>query len=188
MNQANQPQPGPLSENISFEEPDVAVVYGVKISGALLRALGSPTPEGIWIRVIKVADGCATVEQRTDLVPRSEKSAPLNSTADRQVEGDLMALVDEYADAFHGAMRPDGGIQFADGLVAKGKKDALRAALRAALNPRDSVIEECASRLLKSAGTWRSLDRIAFPVAIVRAEECEAQAENLRALQSKGKR
>lgn len=55
-------------------------------------------------------------------------------------EGDLMALVDEYADAFHGAMRPDGGIQFADGLVAKGKKDALRAALRAALNPRDSVV------------------------------------------------
>jgi hypothetical protein len=41
----------------------------------------------------------------------------------------IMALVDDYADAFHACMRPDGGIQFADGLVAKTKKDTLRRAL-----------------------------------------------------------
>lgn len=40
-----------------------------------------------------------------------------------------MALVDDYADAVHAALRPDGGIQFAEGLVAKGLKDKLRAAL-----------------------------------------------------------
>jgi hypothetical protein len=56
-----------LSENVSLDDAtDVATVYGVKISGALLRALGEPTPPGWWLRVIKVKDGVATVEQRTE--------------------------------------------------------------------------------------------------------------------------
>jgi hypothetical protein len=42
---------------------------------------------------------------------------------------EIMVLVDEYADAFHGAVRPDGSLQCADGYVAKVKKDAIRAAL-----------------------------------------------------------
>ena len=45
-------------------------------------------------------------------------------------ENEVMALVDEYADAFHAACRPDGGIQIADGMVAKIKKDAIRTRLR----------------------------------------------------------
>lgn len=40
-----------------------------------------------------------------------------------------MDLVDEYADAFHAAMLTSGGINFAGGLVAKAKKDAIRCAL-----------------------------------------------------------
>jgi hypothetical protein len=39
----------------------------------------------------------------------------------------IMQAVDEYADAFRAAIRPDGGIHFAEGIVAKGKKDMLRA-------------------------------------------------------------
>lgn len=45
----------------------------------------------------------------------------------------LIALVDAYTDAFHAAMRTDGGLGMADGLVAKAKKEALRDALDAAL-------------------------------------------------------
>jgi hypothetical protein len=39
----------------------------------------------------------------------------------------IMEAVDDYADAFRAAIRPDGGIHFAEGIVAKGKKDMLRA-------------------------------------------------------------
>jgi hypothetical protein len=48
----------------------------------------------------------------------------------RDPEAYIMGLVDEYADAFHAAMRPDGSIQFADGIVAKAQKDKVREALR----------------------------------------------------------
>jgi hypothetical protein len=66
---------GPLSWNVAFDdERDIATVYGVKISGALLRVFGEPTPPGVWIRVIKVEDGMATIEQRTDLASVSETS------------------------------------------------------------------------------------------------------------------
>ena len=37
--------------------------------------------------------------------------------------------LDAYADAFHAAMLPDGGLSFADGLVASIKKNELRAAI-----------------------------------------------------------
>jgi len=47
----------------------------------------------------------------------------------------IMALVDDYADAFRAAARSDGGVGYADGLIAKVKKDALRTALRRALVP-----------------------------------------------------
>lgn len=46
----------------------------------------------------------------------------------------LMALADDYTDAFHAAMRPDGGLGFAEGMVAKAKKEALVAALREAID------------------------------------------------------
>lgn len=54
---------GPLSENLSIDA-DIATVYGVKISGELLRTLGEPTPAGIWFRIVKTEDGVSTVEQR----------------------------------------------------------------------------------------------------------------------------
>jgi hypothetical protein len=63
---------GPLSENLTIDG-DIVTVYGLRIHGNLLRHLAEPTPEGAWFRVISVEDGVATVQQRTDLAPRSEK-------------------------------------------------------------------------------------------------------------------
>jgi hypothetical protein len=71
---------GPLSENVTLDDQaDIATVYGIRISGELLRTLGTPTPEGKWFRIVKIEHETATVEQRTDLVVRSEtaRSAPL---------------------------------------------------------------------------------------------------------------
>jgi hypothetical protein len=64
----------------------------------------------------------------------------MNKLSAREVA--IMALVDEYADAFHAAMRPDGGIQFGDGLVAKAKKDAIREALRVTIPPEPAAVPE----------------------------------------------
>lgn len=55
----------PLSESITFDDrQDIATVYGVKVSGELLRTIGEPTPEGQWFRVVKVEDGVSTIETR----------------------------------------------------------------------------------------------------------------------------
>lgn len=55
---------GPLSENVSLDDQaDVATIYGIKVSGELLRTIGEPTPPGIWFRVVNVEDGLATVQQ-----------------------------------------------------------------------------------------------------------------------------
>ena len=57
-------------------------------------------------------------------------------------------------------------------------ESALRRVFNAAC---DSNIE----RLLMAAETWRSMDKRLFPLAVIRSEECEAQAENIRALKVK---
>jgi len=58
----------------------------------------------------------------------------------------IMELVDNYTDAFHTAMREDGGIGFAGGLVAKIKKDLIRKALRES-NPEQLVVTEAYAEL-----------------------------------------
>src|SRR5687767_11045452 len=65
----------------------------------------------------------------------------VSETQVREAPADLIALVDVYADALIAAIRRDGVIQFADGLVAKGKKDALRTALQAAIAGRPAQQE-----------------------------------------------
>jgi len=57
-------------------------------------------------------------------------------------------------------------------------ESALRRVFNAAC---DSNIE----RLLMAAETWRSMDKRLFPLAVIRSEECEAQANNIRALKVK---
>jgi hypothetical protein len=70
---------GPLSQNVKLDdERDIATIYGVKVSGELLRTLGEPTPAGIWFRVVKVEDGQSTIEQRRDARP---EDAPPGWTA-----------------------------------------------------------------------------------------------------------
>lgn len=60
------PDRAPLSENVQLDdEADIATIYGVKISGVLLRTLGKPTPHWIWFRVVKVEDGVSTIERAT---------------------------------------------------------------------------------------------------------------------------
>jgi hypothetical protein len=60
---------GKLSENVTLDdERDIVTAYGVRIHGDLFRAIGTPTPDGRWFRVVSVEDGVATIEQRTDLV------------------------------------------------------------------------------------------------------------------------
>lgn len=55
---------GPLSNNIALDDAaDVATVYGVKITGDLLRTLGEVTPPGIWFRIVKVEGETSTIEQ-----------------------------------------------------------------------------------------------------------------------------
>ena len=46
----------------------------------------------------------------------------------------------------------------------------------------NKVYKECEERLLKSAEEWRAFDKKVFPMAVIRAEECEAQASNFRAI------
>lgn len=52
-------------------------------------------------------------------------------------EESLMALFYSAADAIHDSLRDDGGVQIAEGLVAKGMIDALRLAIREVLAERD---------------------------------------------------
>ena len=55
----------PLSKSIEIDDHnDIATIYGTKISGGLLRALGEPTPPGRWFRVIKCENGVSTIETK----------------------------------------------------------------------------------------------------------------------------
>jgi len=58
----------------------------------------------------------------------------------------------------------------------------IESALRRVWNERGKVVAE---GLMKSADTYRKADKQLFPLAVVRAEECEAQANNIRALKVK---
>jgi len=59
---------GPLSKNITLDdERDLATIYGVIVSGELLRTIGEPTPPGMWFRVIKVEDGVSTIETKYNM-------------------------------------------------------------------------------------------------------------------------
>jgi hypothetical protein len=81
---------------------------------------------------------------------------PPDSTLDK-----IMGLVDEYADAFHGACIPGGGISFADGLVAKIKKDEIRKALAACVAAeREACAAICGQR---SADYWHDYKDPASP-------------------------
>ncbi len=72
---------GPLESRFAFDEQrNVVAVDGLKISGELFDALGTPTPPGAWLRVVSVGDGVATMEQRTDLV--DPKAAAQTSAQD----------------------------------------------------------------------------------------------------------
>lgn len=56
---------GPLSKNIVIEDDkDILIAYGTKLSGELLRTLGTPTPPGRWFRIVKVENGVSTIEER----------------------------------------------------------------------------------------------------------------------------
>ena len=56
---------GPISQNVVIDdERDVAVIYGTRISGQLLRTLGEPTPPGQWFRITKIEDGTAWIEAK----------------------------------------------------------------------------------------------------------------------------
>ena len=77
----------------------------------------------------RVVDADGKLLSMDDVVELLNQSHGPNGGQSYGIE-EIMALVDEYADAFHTAMRPDGGIGFAEGFIAKGKKDAIRAALK----------------------------------------------------------
>lgn len=56
----------PLSEILKVDDgKDLLVVGDVPISGALLRAITEPTPEGVWFRIVRKIDG--TLELKTNV-------------------------------------------------------------------------------------------------------------------------
>ena len=53
----------PLSQSVTFDdERDIATVYGVMVSGEVLRSFTTPTPPGCWFRIVCVEGGMATIE------------------------------------------------------------------------------------------------------------------------------
>ena len=68
----------PLSKAITAnDESDILTAYGIKISGALLRAFNVPTREGLWFRVIKVEGEVCTIQQRDDLITPESQWIPI---------------------------------------------------------------------------------------------------------------
>lgn len=52
----------PLSERVLFDDQsDILMINDVKITGALLEALSTPTKDGLWFRVIKCENGISIV-------------------------------------------------------------------------------------------------------------------------------
>ena len=69
---------------------------------------------------------------------------------------ELMAMADVYANAYHSVFTNNGGIQWADTLVAKEKKNEFRAAIQTALDEaRAEERERCAKMCENIAEQYR---------------------------------
>jgi hypothetical protein len=65
-----------LSDNILIDdERDILTAYGNPMTGELLRALSTETPEDLWFRVVKTADGVSRVEVSVLERPRTAANA-----------------------------------------------------------------------------------------------------------------
>ncbi len=54
---------GPLSENVTFnDDADIATIYGVRMTGELLRAIAAKELAGKWLRFV-CDDGVVTVHR-----------------------------------------------------------------------------------------------------------------------------
>ena len=54
-----------LSEHVTINDSrDTLTVYGVEMTGDLLRAFELATPPGQWFRIVKRVDGVSTIETK----------------------------------------------------------------------------------------------------------------------------
>jgi hypothetical protein len=61
-----------LSANISIDdERDIITAYGVPMAGDLIRAFSEATPEDVWFRIVKTADGVCRIERSILELPRT---------------------------------------------------------------------------------------------------------------------